>query len=104
MLCKDCPHFHIDYPPLKDIDYGRASCDKYDLITNFIDMRKFETLRCVDDEENKMGIVVEIGSLGEMCDLMCDNVIPEREKEDDTIRDWSVDRSSSADGGGCADP
>ena len=50
MLCKDCPHFHIDYPPIKNIDFGRASCDKYDLITDFIDMKKFETLKCVEEE------------------------------------------------------
>lgn len=48
MLCKDCPHFHIDYPPIKGVDFGRASCDKYDLITDFLDKRKFKTLECVE--------------------------------------------------------
>lgn len=50
MLCKDCPHFHIDYPPIKGADFGRASCDKYDLITDFLDKRKFKTLKCVEEE------------------------------------------------------
>ena len=53
MLCKDCPHFHIDYPPIKGVDFGRASCDKHDLITDFIDMRKFGTLKCVEEEERR---------------------------------------------------
>ena len=55
MLCKDCPHFHIDYPPIKNIDFGRASCDKHDLITDFIDMKKFETLKCVEEEGKQDG-------------------------------------------------
>lgn len=52
MLCKDCEHFHIDYEPIKDVDFGRASCDKYDLITDFLDHRKFNRLTCVEEEEN----------------------------------------------------
>lgn len=48
-LCKDCPHFHIDYKPIKNMDMGRASCKKHGLVTDFIDMRKFKTLRCVEE-------------------------------------------------------
>lgn len=50
-LCKDCPHFHIDYEPIKGVDFGRASCDKYDLITDFLDHRKFKRLTCVEYEK-----------------------------------------------------
>ena len=50
MLCKDCPHFHIDYPPLKGLDFGRASCRKHDLIVEFRDKRKFKELKCVEEE------------------------------------------------------
>ena len=32
-----------------------------------------------------MGVVAEIGSLEEMCDLMCDNVLPNR-KGGDRVR------------------
>ena len=49
-LCKDCPHFHIDYQPMKDVDFGRASCKKYDLVTDFLSMRKFNTLECVEKD------------------------------------------------------
>lgn len=55
MLCKDCPHFHIDYPPLKGLDWGRASCDKYNLITDFLDKRKFKMLKCVEEEGDPDG-------------------------------------------------
>ena len=47
--CKDCPHFHIDYEPIKGVDFGRASCSKYDLITDFLDHRKFERLICIEE-------------------------------------------------------
>ena len=50
MLCKDCEHFHIDYHPIKGADFGRASCRKYNLITDFRDMRKFQWMYCVDDK------------------------------------------------------
>lgn len=54
-LCKDCPHFHIDYPPLKGLDMGRASCDKHDLVTDFLDKRKFKRLECVEKERRNDG-------------------------------------------------
>ena len=50
MLCKDCPHFHI-MAEYKDVyNWGEAVCDKYDLITDFRTKKKFETLRCVEEE------------------------------------------------------
>lgn len=51
MLCKDCPHFHIDYEPIKGVDFGRASCSKYGLITDFLDYRKFGRLSCVEEDK-----------------------------------------------------
>jgi len=50
MLCKDCPHFHILYPSLKGVDFGRAKCDKHDLIVDFLGKRKFKWLSCVENE------------------------------------------------------
>ena len=63
MLCKDCPHFHIDYPPLNGADFGRASCRKYNLITDFIDKRKFKRLECVDKGSNLEGVPDEVLSI-----------------------------------------
>lgn len=48
-LCKNCPYFKVDYEPLKDVDFGRASCSKHDLITDFLDYRKFERLICIEE-------------------------------------------------------
>lgn len=48
MLCKDCEYFKIEYKPIKDFDFGRARCDKYGLITDFRDKRKFKWLSCED--------------------------------------------------------
>ena len=55
MLCKDCPHFHIR-AQYKDVyNWGEAVCDKYDLITDFRTKKKFETLRCVEEEGEQDG-------------------------------------------------
>ena len=51
MLCKDCKYFKIDYQPIKDFDFGRASCTKHNLITDFADKRKFKWLTCIEDED-----------------------------------------------------
>lgn len=51
-LCKDCPHFHIECEYRSPSEWGIATCDKYDLITDFRTKKKFETLRCVKDEGN----------------------------------------------------
>lgn len=55
-LCKDCEHFHIDYEPQKIggqmVDFGRASCKKHNLVTDFRTHSKFETLSCVEESEN----------------------------------------------------
>lgn len=58
MLCKDCKHFKIDYEPYKIggqlVDWGRASCKKHNLVTDFRSHNKFEKLFCVEkEEENK---------------------------------------------------
>ena len=39
-------------------------------------------------EENSMGIVTEISTLEEMCDLMCDNVLPTPKKEKPEPEGW----------------
>ena len=52
-LCKDCKHFHIQCEPYKVggqiWDFGLARCEKYNLVTEFISHKKFETLSCKDD-------------------------------------------------------
>lgn len=55
--CKDCPHFKILYDPIgkaPDIwDFGRAKCEKHDLIVDFASKRKLNRLECW--EETKAG-------------------------------------------------
>ena len=47
-----------------------------------------------------MGIVIEITSLEEMCDLMCNNALPEREEAfDGGVPDRAVDRDDNSDRG-----
>ena len=54
VYCKDCEHFHIDYEPLPDhYDTGRASCDKYNFITDFYDRRKINKLECVEEGDEE---------------------------------------------------
>ena len=48
MLCKDCEHFKIVKMP-KNYKYGEAKCVMYDLITNFKEQSKLETLNCVKE-------------------------------------------------------
>ena len=50
MLCKDCPHFKIIMEPVKDVDFGRAECKKHNLVTEFLDHRKFKWLSCIEKE------------------------------------------------------
>lgn len=56
MNCKDCDYFHINYEPMKVgksiYDLGRASCKKYNLVTDFSNNRKINRLKCVDEGEN----------------------------------------------------
>lgn len=56
MKCLDCPHFKIQYEPIGKIstgiwDFGRAKCNKYDLIVEFADHRKLKKLKCVMDAQ-----------------------------------------------------
>ena len=53
MLCKDCPHFRITAEPIKGVDFGHAICTKHDLITDFLDRRKFEWLECIEPPESE---------------------------------------------------
>ena len=53
MMCKDCPYFEIQMEPMKDVDFGLARCKKYDLVTEFLDHRKFRWLRCVEEDGEK---------------------------------------------------
>lgn len=55
MNCIDCPHFHIDYEPIKADkgywDLGRAVCKKHDLVTDFANRGKLKRLKCVEETE-----------------------------------------------------
>lgn len=47
--CYNCKHFHINYEPMKHVDLGRASCDKHNLIVDFLSHRQLKRLTCVED-------------------------------------------------------
>lgn len=54
--CLDCPHFKIQYEPIRANgggywDLGKAECNKYDLIVEFLDHRKLKKLQCVMDAQ-----------------------------------------------------
>ena len=56
MKCLDCPHFKIQYEPIRANgggcwNLGRAKCNKYDLIVDFPDHRKLKKLQCVMDAQ-----------------------------------------------------
>jgi len=61
MKCVDCPHYHKLYEPLKSkgamFDFGRAKCDKYDLIVDFAHEGKLKKLKCVEHQGTKGGEV-----------------------------------------------
>lgn len=50
-LCKDCPHFHIECEYKSPSEWGIATCDKHDLVTDFRTKKKFETLSCIKETE-----------------------------------------------------
>ncbi len=53
MLCKDCPHFHIQCEYKNVYEWGIAVCDKHNLITDFRTKKKFETLSCIEEQEGE---------------------------------------------------
>lgn len=53
MKCKDCEHFHIDSEPMMPFEMGRASCDKHDLIVDYLNKRKLNRLTCVEEQEDE---------------------------------------------------
>ena len=53
MLCKECPHFEIQAEPEMPWHMGLAVCKKHNLITDFLDRRKFNRLKCVEAEEGE---------------------------------------------------
>lgn len=48
-LCKDCKHFDIENEGI-DINSGRGVCDRFDLVTDFMDMERVKELECVQKE------------------------------------------------------
>ena len=58
MLCKDCEYFCIDYEPQRIggecLDWGRASCKKYNLVTDFRTHSKFKKLSCIEEKEDEV--------------------------------------------------
>lgn len=51
MLCKDCKYFRILCEYKNEYEWGKAACDKHNLITDFRTKKKFETLSCIEEEE-----------------------------------------------------
>ena len=49
--CRECEHFHIVQQPIKGWDFGMAKCDKYNMVVDFVSMRKVNTLECVSELE-----------------------------------------------------
>lgn len=63
MKCKDCHHFKIICNPIKHgteiWDFGRAKCEKYDLIVDFANKRKLNKLECLE-KSSVWGAVVRV--------------------------------------------
>lgn len=57
MTCDKCKYFHILYEPLRSggvlWDFGRAKCEKNDLIVDFANHGKFKRLDTCDDFESQ---------------------------------------------------
>lgn len=55
MLCVNCEHFEILYEPYKVggqlVDWGLAKCKKHDLEVDFINHKKFDWLKCIEEDE-----------------------------------------------------
>ena len=55
-LCKDCEYFEIKYEPYKVAgcytEWGQAECKKHNLVTDFKSHKKFESLECVEVEND----------------------------------------------------
>lgn len=54
MKCLECPHFKVQYNPIGKIstglwDFGRARCEKHDLIVVFASKQKLKKLVCVEE-------------------------------------------------------
>lgn len=49
--CMECPYFHIAYPPVKGVDFGKAECRKHDLVTEWVTRHKLKKLVCVEEGE-----------------------------------------------------
>lgn len=54
MKCFDCPHFKIQYKPIKAKgggywDFGRAKCEKHLLIVDFSNNGQLKKLQCVEE-------------------------------------------------------
>ena len=54
MLCKDCPYFYIRAEYKDEYNWGEAVCVKHNLITDFRTKKKVETLRCIEEEWERM--------------------------------------------------
>ena len=50
-LCKECKFFRITEKPMMLFKHGKASCSKYGLFIEFLNMRKINRLECVEAKE-----------------------------------------------------
>lgn len=51
MNCIECENFKILYPPMGLYDSGRARCEKYDLIVDYLSKQKLNRLTCVEQKD-----------------------------------------------------
>ena len=54
MKCWECQHFKIQYEPYGTIamgiwDFGKARCDKHDLVVDFASHKELKKLQCVEE-------------------------------------------------------
>lgn len=57
MNCAECEHLKIVNQPLRGMyglyELGYAKCTKHNLITDFVDMRKFKKMTCPTESEGE---------------------------------------------------
>ena len=87
MLCKNCQFFEILYEPLKDIDFGKAKCNKYDLVTDFLGHGKFNKLSCIRGNADMQYALIKCPICGEILNY---TKVRESQGMDGSSYDWEI--------------
>lgn len=56
-VCKGYEYLKVLYKPMMPYELGRAKCTRYNLITYFINMRKFGKLKCMETAADEQACV-----------------------------------------------